>query len=69
MVGQRYDHDQHKLLFFRPVPYATYLTEVKPDQWRYVQADQPPMFIGGAEALAVYTAQLAYPPEAQERML
>ena len=69
VVVQRYDHDQHKLLFFRPVPYATYLTEIKPDEWRYVQADQPPMFIGGAEALAVYTAQLAYPPEAQERML
>jgi protein TonB len=69
VVVQRYDHDKHKLLSFRPVPYATYLTEVKPDQWRYVQADQPPMFIGGAEALAVYTAQLVYPQEAQERML
>lgn len=69
VVVQRYDHDKNKLLSFRPVPYATYFTEVKPDEWRYVQPDQPPMFIGGVQALTVYVSQLVYPQEAQNRML
>ena len=69
VVVQRYDHDKHKLLSFRPVPYATYLTEVKPTEWRYMQLEQPPMFIGGAEVLTVYTSQLEYPQQAQKQRL
>jgi protein TonB len=69
VLVQRYDHDKNQLLFFRPVPYSTYFTEVKPGEWRYVQPDQPPMFIGGVEALIYYTSQLVYPQEAQNRSL
>lgn len=69
VVVQRYDHDANKLLSFRPVPYATYFTEVKPGEWRYVQPDQPPMFVGGAGVLSYHLAQLVYPQEAQEQML
>jgi protein TonB len=69
VVVQRYDHDKNKLVFFRPVPYATYFTEVKPGEWRYVQPDQPPMFVGGAGVLGYHMAQLVYPQEAQERGL
>ena len=69
VVVQRYDHDQNKLVFFRPVPYATYLSEVRPEEWRYVQPDQPPMFIGGSELLATYTSQLNYPQDAKVHML
>ena len=51
VVVQRYDHDKNKLVSFREVPYATYFTEVKPGEWRYVQPDQPPMFVGGTGVL------------------
>lgn len=69
VVVQRYDHDKKKLVSFREVPYATYFTEVKPGEWRYVQPDQPPMFVGGAGVLGYHMAQLEYPQEAQERSL
>lgn len=69
VVVQRYDHDKKKLLSFREVPYATYFTEIKPGEWRYVQPDQPPMFVGGAGVLNYHMAQLEYPQEAQERLL
>ena len=69
VVVQRYDHDKNKMVFFREVPYATYFTEVKPGEWRYVQPDQPPMFVGGAWVLGYHMAQLVYPQEAQERLL
>ncbi|MFD1873777.1 energy transducer TonB [Hymenobacter bucti] len=69
VVVQRYDHDKNKLIFFREVPYATYFTEVKPGEWRYMQPDQPPMFVGGAGVLGYHMAQLVYPQEAQERAL
>lgn len=67
-VVQRYDHNTNKLIYFRPAPYSSYLTEVKPNEWRYVQPDQPPLFIGGNEALKVYASQLVYPPEAQSKL-
>lgn len=66
---QRYDHDAHKLVFFRPVAYATYFTEVKPGEWRYVQPDEPPLFVGGAGVLGYHMAQLEYPEEAKERQV
>jgi protein TonB len=69
VVVQRYDHDKNKIVSFREVPYATYFTEVKPGEWRYVQPDQPPMFVGGAGVLGYHMAQLVYPQEAQERLL
>ena len=68
-VVQVYDHSNNKLLYFRPLSLNTYRTEVKPGDWRYVQPDQPPLFIGGTEALLVHMAQLEYSKEAQERML
>jgi protein TonB len=68
-VVQVYDHSNNKLLYFRPLAATTYRAEVKPGEWRYVQPDQPPLFIGGTEALLVYMAQLVYSQEAQERML
>lgn len=68
-VVQVYDHSTKKLLYFRPLAATTYRAEVKPGDWRYVQPDQPPLFIGGTEALLVYMAQLVYSREAQERML
>ena len=67
-VVQVYDHSTNKLLYFRPVAAANYLTEIKPSEWRYAQPDQPPLFIGGTEALNAYVSQLVYPKEAQERM-
>lgn len=69
VVVQRYDHDAHKLVFFRPVAYATYFTEVKPGEWRYVQPDEPPLFVGGAGVLGYHMAQLEYPEEAKERQV
>jgi protein TonB len=69
VIVQRYDHDKNKLLSFRDVPYATYFTEIKPGEWRYVQPDRPPMFVGGTGVLNCHMAQLEYPQEAQERQL
>jgi len=68
-VVQVYDHSINKLLYFRPMATTTYHTEVKPGEWRYVQPDQPPLFIGGTEAILVYMSQLVYSHDAQERML
>jgi protein TonB len=69
VVVQQYDHDKNKLISFREVPYATYFTEVKPGEWRYVQPDRPPMFVGGTGVLSYHMAQLVYPQEAQELLL
>jgi protein TonB len=68
-VVQVYDHNTNKLLYFRPVGTTNYNTEVKPGEWRYMQPDQPPLFIGGTEAMLVYMSQLVYSRDAQERML
>jgi protein TonB len=68
-VVQVYDHSNNKLLYFRPLATITYRVEMKPGEWHYVQPDQPPLFIGGTEALLVYMSKLVYSQEAQERML
>ena len=65
LVVQRYDYDKHKLIYYRPGGYATYLTEVKPGEWKYVQPDQSPMFIGGEGVLASYMARVVYPQAAE----
>ena len=68
-VVQVYDHSNRKLLYFRPLAVTSYRTEMAPGDWRYVLPDQPPLFIGGTEALLYYMSQLVYSQEAQERML
>jgi protein TonB len=65
VVLQRYDHDQRRLLYFRPGPDLMCHTEVSPGKWTYVRPDQPPLFIGSDVALAEYTRQLVYPAAAQ----
>ncbi|MBO2032009.1 energy transducer TonB [Siccationidurans ginsengisoli] len=65
VVLQRYDYDQHRLLYFRPGPDITCHTEVSPGKWSYVRPDQPPLFIGSEVALAEYTSRMVYPPAAQ----
>jgi protein TonB len=67
VVLQRYDYDQHRLLYFRPGPDITCHTEVSPGKWSYVRPDQPPLFIGSEVALAEYTSRLVYPTAAQAR--
>ncbi|WP_197076876.1 energy transducer TonB [Hymenobacter terrenus] len=66
VVVQRYDHTTQKLLYFRPVGEKTYNVEIAPGQWQRRAVDQPPMFIGGDAALAVYTTQMQYPQRAQD---
>jgi protein TonB len=67
-VVQVYDHNANKLLYFRPLAVTSYRAETKPGEWRYVLPDQPPLFIGGTEALLYYMSKLEYSKEAQERM-
>lgn len=67
VVVQRYDHDQRRLLYFRPGPDVMCHTEVSPGKWSYVRPDQPPLFIGSDVALAEYTGRLNYPELAQSR--
>lgn len=67
VVVQRYDHDAHRLVYFRPGPDVVCHTEVSPGKWSYVRLDQPPLFIGSDVALAEYTSRLVYPAAAQER--
>jgi protein TonB len=65
VVLQRYDHDRHRLLYFRPGPDVMYHAEVSPGKWSYVRPDQPAFFIGGDAALAEFTSKLTYPAAAQ----
>ena len=67
VVVQRYDYDQHRLLYFRPGPDIMCHAEVSPGKWSYVRPDQPPLFIGSDMALAEYTSRLSYPEAAQSR--
>ena len=67
VVVQRYDHTAKQLLFYRPSGDLTFNTELAPGQWKRRMVDRPPLFIGGDAALAVYTAQLQYPQQAQDR--
>jgi protein TonB len=67
VLVQRYDHTTNKLLYFRPAGDQTFNTETTPGQWKRRMVDRPPLFIGGDAALAVYTTQLQYPSQAQER--
>lgn len=67
VVVQRYDYDQHRLLYFRPGPDIMCHAEVSPGKWSYVRPDQPPLFIGSDVALAEYTSRLSYPEAAQSR--
>jgi protein TonB len=67
VVVQRYDYDQHRLLYFRPGPDIMCHAEVSPGKWSYVRPDQPPLFIGSDMALAEYTSRLSYPEVAQSR--
>jgi protein TonB len=67
VVVQRYDYDQHRLLYFRPGPDILCHAEVSPGKWSYVRPDQPPLFIGSDMALAEYTSRLSYPEAAQSR--
>ena len=60
-VIQRYDYDNHKLIYFRPSALKTYLAELSPGDWKYVQPDQPPLFIGGEPILTTYISQVEYP--------
>jgi protein TonB len=67
VVVQRYDHTTNKLIYFRPVGEVSYSTETAPGKWVRHAVDRPPLFIGGDAALAVYTTQLQYPQQAQDR--
>ena len=67
VVVQRYDHTAQKLLFYRPSGDLTFNTELAPGQWKRRMVDRPPLFIGGDAALAVFTTQLQYPQQAQDR--
>jgi protein TonB len=67
VVVQRYDHSTKELLYFRPSGEFIYNIEMRPSQWTRHAVDRPPLFIGGDPALATYTTQLQYPPQAQER--
>ena len=67
VVVPRYDHSNQQLLYYRPIARMDYHSEVAPGEWRYKLVDQPPLFIGGDAALAVYTTQLQYPQQAQDR--
>ncbi|MDO7845247.1 energy transducer TonB [Hymenobacter sp. M29] len=67
VVVQRYDHSTNELLYFRPSGEFIYNIEATPGQWQRHAVDRPPLFIGGDPALAVYTTQLQYPLQAQER--
>lgn len=67
VVVQRYDHDQRRLLYFRPGAEITVRAEVQPGEWRYVRVDQPPLFVGSEAALAAFTTRLNYPPLAIAR--
>ncbi len=67
VVIQRYDHDAHKLLYYRPAAVTTYHAELSPGDWQYVRPDQPPLFIGGSPVLAGYISKLIYPQAALDR--
>ena len=67
VVVQRYDHTAKKLLYYRPADDKSYSTQVSASQWSRRPVDRPPLFIGGDAALAAFTTQLQYPPQAQER--
>ncbi len=67
VVIQRYDHDAHKLLYYRPFAVNTYHAELSPGDWQYVRPDQPPQFIGGYTALSSYTSKLVYPQASLEQ--
>ena len=67
VVVQRYDHTAGKLLYYRPGNDVPYSTETSPGHWQRRAVDRPPLFIGDDAALAVYTTQLQYPQQAQER--
>lgn len=67
VLVQRYDHTAKKLMFYRPIEDIPYQTEVSPGQWKSTRVDQPPLFIGGEGALAIWMAKLNYPQTAQSR--
>lgn len=66
VVTQRYDHTANQLRYSRPDD-KQYKSETAPGRWEHTQLAQSPWFIGGHEALAVYTAKLRYPPVAEAR--
>ena len=67
VLVQRYDHTTKKLVFYRPIEDIPYNAEVAPGQWKYTRVEQPPLYIGGEAALAIYMAKLNYPQAAQTR--
>ena len=66
MVVQKYDHTNHKLLYYLPVEPTSYEVEKKPGEWSMSEVDQPPLFIGGVGVLGTYIAQMKYPEAAQQ---
>ncbi|MCC2545550.1 energy transducer TonB [Hymenobacter sp. BT175] len=69
VVVQRYDHTTQKLTYFRPVDDIMYSVQQGPDKWVRSRVEQPPLFIGGDAALAVFTSKLTYPQNAQDRKI
>ena len=67
VIAQKYDHTNHKLLFFRPFDDVPYEVRSETGQWSRQRVTHPVFFIGGDAALAPYMSKLNYPALAQSK--